>query len=359
MHRPQTSFMTHGVISSLHSVPGAHLCCSVFSCVLDELCLTVISFLRAANLPPLSYNHLAPAHHVHRRGELHCCPHRGRHRSGHCRYRSALSSILISNISSAHSSQVLLSFIVTAGLAVILSAVITFHELRRRSEAKVLRKLLLSLSDQQIITGIGIQSVGLAKMQTMVPYHFFIIWMLSLLATSTHLATLLALVNDFRRDWVLRWLRQFLMFINLVLSSVFGIFILMSVMKDLKPTLPIACVWELPSHGAASNSAISVAGTIATLTGNGIVFALGVWYLHSQRQKWLKMFQTIGLIVLIATGAGAAVRVILLSQAFGKPNLTLVGTSESDWSFGQLLPMLLLLLPLVSAIEIIRGMCLI
>ena len=191
----------------------------------------------------------------------------------------------------------------------------------------------------------------------MVPYHFFIIWMLWLLSTSTHLATLLALVNDFKRDWVLRWLRQFLMFINLVLSSIFGIFILMSVMKDVKPTLPIACVWELPSHGAASNSAISIAGTIATLAGNGIVFALGVWYLHSQRQKWLKMFQIVGLLVLVATGAGAAIRVILLSQAFGTPNVTLVGTSESEWSFGQLLPMLLLLLPLVSAIEIVRGMC--
>jgi hypothetical protein len=251
----------------------------------------------------------------------------------------------------------LLSFIVTAGLAVILSAVITFHELSRKSEAKVLRKLLLSLSDQQIITGIGIQSVGLAKRETMVPYHFFIIWMMSLLSTSTHLATLLALVNDFKRDWVLRWLRQTLMLINLVLSSIFGIFILMSVLKNMKPTLPIACVWELPSHDAASNSAISITGTIATLAANGVVFALGVWYLHSQRQKWLKIFQIVGLIVLIATGAGAAIRVILLSQAFGKPNIPLVGTSESDWSFGQLLPMLLLLLPVVSAIEIIRGKC--
>jgi hypothetical protein len=236
-----------------------------------------------------------------------------------------------------------------------LSAVITFQELRRNSEAKILRKLLLSLSDQQIITGIGIQSVGLAKLGSMVPYHFFIIWMLSLLSTSTHLATLLALVNDFKRDWVLRWLRQFLMLANLILSSIFGIFILMSVMKDMKPTLPIACVWDLPSHNAASNSAISIAGTISVIAGNGIVFALGVWYMHSQRQKWLKVFQIIGLIVLIATGAGAAIRVILMSQAFGTPSVPLVGVGESEWSFGQLLPMLLLLLPLVSAIEIIRG----
>jgi hypothetical protein len=227
--------------------------------------------------------------------------------------------------------------------------------MKRQSEAKIFRKLLLSFSDQQILTGIGIQSVGLAKMQTMVPYHFFIIWMLSLLSTSTHLATLLALVNDFKRDWILRWLRQFLMFINLVLSCVFGIFVLMAVMKDVKPTLPIACVWELPSHSASPNAAISIAGTIAVIAGNCLVFGLGVWYLHSQSKRWLKIFQVLGLIILFASGAGAAIRVIILSQAFGKPSVALDGPSEGDWSFGQLLPLLLLLLPLVSALEIYRG----
>jgi hypothetical protein len=63
----------------------------------------------------------------------------------------------------------------------------------------------------------------------------------------------------------------------------------------------------------------------------------------------------VGLLVLIAIGAGAAIRVILLSQAFGSPSVKLADIGEKDWSFGQLLPLLLLLLPLVSAVEIIRG----
>lgn len=252
---------------------------------------------------------------------------------------------------------VLLSFIITAGIAIILSAIIIFHELRRKNEAKIFRKLLLSFSDQQIITGIGLQSVGLAKMDTMVPYHFFIIWMLSLLSTATHLATLLALVNDFKRDWVLRWLRQALMFVNLVLSIVFGVFVLQAVMKDLKPTLPIACVWQIPSHTAASNAGISIAGTIGVIAGQCIVFILGVWYLHSKRRAWLKWIQAAGIMFLLAIGVGAAIRVILLSQAFGTPSVPLNGTGERDWGFGQLLSMLLLLLPLVSAIEIYRGTC--
>jgi len=251
---------------------------------------------------------------------------------------------------------VLLSFIITAGISLIMSIIIVLHEVRRGSEAKVLRKLLLSLSDQQVITGIGIQSVALAKMKTMVPYHFFIVWMLSLLSTATHVGTLLALVNDFKRDWVLRWLRQFFMFVNLVLSIVSGIFILMSVMRDVKPTLPIACVWEVESTGSPSNAGTSIAGTIAVMAGQVIFFLVGVWYLHVKNRKWLRAVQLVGLLVLGAIGIGAAIRVILLSQAFGSPSVTLADTGEKDWSFGQLLPLLLLLLPLVSAVEIMRGM---
>ncbi|PBP26327.1 hypothetical protein BUE80_DR002575 [Diplocarpon rosae] len=250
---------------------------------------------------------------------------------------------------------VLLSFIITAGLSLVLSLIIILYEVRRSSESKVLRKLLLSLSDQQVITGIGIQSVALAKMHTMVPYHFFIVWMLSLLSTATHVGTLLALVNDFKRDWVLRWLRQFFMFVNLVLSIVSGIFILMSVMRDVEPTLPIACVWEVGSRGTPSNAGTSIAGTVVVMAGQVIFFLLGVWYLHVKNRRWVRGVQVVGLIVLAAIGAGAAVRVILLSQAFGRPSVKLEGTAEKDWSFGQLLPLLMLLLPLVSTVEILRG----
>jgi hypothetical protein len=101
----------------------------------------------------------------------------------------------------------LLSFIITNFLSFLLAAAIILLGLRKSTSAPISRKLLQSFSDQQILTGIGIQCVGLAKMKTMVPYHFFIIWLLSLLSTATNLVTLLALVNDFKRDWVLRWIR--------------------------------------------------------------------------------------------------------------------------------------------------------
>jgi hypothetical protein len=209
------------------------------------------------------------------------------------------------------------------------------------------------------VTGIGIQSLALAKMRSMVPYHFFIIWLLSLLSTATNLATLLALVNDFRRDWVLRWIRQVLMLINMLLGILSGIFILQTVMKNLEPRLPIACVWEVEKSGhAAGNAALSIAGTIAVIVGQLVVFIFATWYLHNRANPtWLKSVQVAGLFVLIAMGIGATVRLVIESQAFGNPpaTLNLVGPSEKSWSYGQLLPLLLLIMPLISVVELVRG----
>lgn len=145
------------------------------------------------------------------------------------------------------------------------------------------------------------------------------------------------------------------MFVNLVLSCTGGVVVLMSVMKDLSPTLAIGCVFQVEDAKAASNSAISIAGTIAVMAAQVIFFALAVWYLHVRNRGWLKFVQIGGILTLLAMGIGAAVRIILLSQAFGKPNVVLRDEGEREWSFGQLLSLGMLLLPLVSVIELMRG----
>lgn len=261
---------------------------------------------------------------------------------------------------------ILLSFMITAVLALGLSASVVAAEMRGRP-AGIRRKLLSGFSDSQIVQGIGLQSVGLAKMGSLVPYHFFLIWMLSLLSMATHNATLLALVRDYRRDWVLRWLRQALMLANLALSCVSGVFTLQVVSRGMAfSTLPVACAWDgggqtttttfgKPPGGA--KDALSYVGTIAVITGNVVVFVLATWYLHSRAQQkaWYKTVQVAGLLVMTAVAVGAAVRVVLLSSAFGTPSVPLADDGEKQWSFGQLLSVLLLVLPLISAIEIYRG----
>lgn len=228
--------------------------------------------------------------------------------------------------------------------------------------ANIRRKLLSGYSDQQLATGIGIQSVGLAKMNTMLPYHFFLIWMLSLLSTATHNATLLALVRDYRRDWVLRWMRQFLMFVNLLLGCVYGVFVLRAVTRHMTAsTLPIACALvdnigpSEEEKRRKGNVGLAFAGTIAVIAGNCIVFFFGTWYLHSRSQRFYSVIQAVGIMLMAAVAVGASIRVVLLSQAFGTPSVPLADEGEKIWSFGQLLSLLMLLFPVVSVVEIARG----
>ncbi|KAI0194690.1 hypothetical protein EV127DRAFT_333142 [Xylaria flabelliformis] len=259
---------------------------------------------------------------------------------------------------------VLLSFIITAIIALTISASLVFQEARGRTSAQkhsvLRRKLLNAYSDQQILTGIGIQSVGLGKMDSIAPYHFFIIWILSLLSMAVHNASLLALVHDFRRDWVLRWLRQFLIFVNLVLSSLYGIYILQAVKDGINDsTFPIACVWEetdKTGQTPTGNRGLSFFGTIVVIAGNVVVFVLATWYLHSRTQRFYKIIQIAGLLLMTFISIGAIIRVSLLADAFGGDHpVDLSDGGERQWSFGQLLSVGMLLLPVVSIIEILRG----
>lgn len=145
------------------------------------------------------------------------------------------------------------------------------------------------------------------------------------------------------------------MFVNLLLSIITGILVLENVTKKLDQLLPIACVWHDPQTQKFNNETISVIGTIAVMVGNALVFVMAVWFLHSGTQRWLKVVRAITLFALAAIGIGAAVRIFQLSQAFGQPSIKLTDEGEKDWSFGQLLPLLLLLLPLMSVVELVRG----
>lgn len=247
---------------------------------------------------------------------------------------------------------VLLSFSITSFVALLLSASLILQPLK---QSVIRRKLLNGYSDQQIMTGIAIQVVGLAKSDSITPYHFFLIWMLSLMSMATHNAALLALVHDFRRDWVLRWVRQLLMGVNLVLSCVYGIFVLRAKIGGLPATMPVACAWGADSAGSRPDVGGAYVATILTVAGNVVVFGLATWYLHSRAQRFFRTIQSVGLGLMAVSAVGAAIRAFLLSQAFGTPDVAIRDEGEKDWSFGQVLGLGLLVLPLVSVLEIYRG----
>ncbi|KAJ8120088.1 hypothetical protein ONZ43_g3114 [Nemania bipapillata] len=92
------------------------------------------------------------------------------------------------------------------------------------------------------------------------------------------------------------------------------------------------------------------------IAGNLVVFVLATWYLHSRTQRFYKMIQIVGLLLMTAIAIGAIVRVSLLADAFGANHpVKLSDGGEKQWSFGQLLSIGMLLLPVVSIIEILRG----
>ncbi|KAJ4413412.1 hypothetical protein N0V85_003570 [Neurospora sp. IMI 360204] len=261
---------------------------------------------------------------------------------------------------------VLISSSLTATIALLLSASLIlqstlFPHSTTSRPSTIRRKLLASYSDQQILIGITLQSLGLARSSHIIPYHFFIIWMLSLLSMATHNATLLALVQDFKRDWVLRWMRQGLMFVNLALSCVYGVVVLEGKRKGWAGTLPVGCIWAANSVSGVEGEEKKVAGgldyvgTIVTIAGNVVVFGLATWYLQSRRQKWYRIVQLVGMLLMMGIAVGAAVRVFLLSQAFGKPDVQLSDEGEKQLGFGSLLGLLMMALPIISIIEIKRG----
>ena len=218
---------------------------------------------------------------------------------------------------------VLLSSTITAALALSLSGSLIFQRhfsssasspTASPSSSTIRRKLLSGYSDQQIIVGIGIQSVGLAKAHTLVAYHFFIIWMLSLLAMATHNATLLTFVRDsVQRDRVLRWMRQGLMGINLVLSCVYGGVLLRVKEVGLARTAPVGCVLfagqtdAVTVMGESSVGGMDYVGTVVTIVGNVVVFAAGSWYLQMGKmgaKGGCRVVQLVGLVVMFGVAVG-------------------------------------------------------
>jgi len=262
---------------------------------------------------------------------------------------------------------ILLAFMFTAFFSLSISIFLVIREKTGKSGSSIFdtigRRLLGSFSDQQLLMGIGLQSIGIARMSSMIPYHFFIIWMLSLLSIAVHNAAVIALKHDFRRDAVLRWIRQVLMAVNLLLSCTCGIFVLEAVQDGINNSnLPIMCAWspnplpveavEPPSKGVP----LSFIGTIVAIAGNVFVFGFSTYYLQSCQQRYYRLIQVVGLVTMSAIAIGATIRVILLADAFGvNPVPGLGDHGERQWTFGQVLSVGMLALPFLAAIEIWRG----
>ena len=103
--------------------------------------------------------------------------------------------------------------------------------------------ITLGLSDQQLITGLSILTIGYTKHCSISSRHFWIVFDLSFFSAVTHLASLLALRSYFTNYRRLRDFRVFLMLCNYIMLLVASIL----TFRDYNPTTkycPIRCTFD-------------------------------------------------------------------------------------------------------------------
>ena len=278
----------------------------------------------------------------------------------------------------------------------------------------VLEKVVLMFSDQQVITGIAILAAGYFKRCTISVYHYQVVVYLAWMSSSTHLVTLTVLRGYLReapsiRTW--RVVGMSLLFVMLFVAlvptgatnwSTLAVGVAPdggSVNVTASAIVPAQCFWEekywagWDSYAVASyflllSSYIARAGALFASSeafsrkwlrekpGRLLKRALdsSVHYAMAGAQKRINL-RKIPYIVLLATFAltlavydiyasfFASLIYLLLMLAFGSyqvfypRSLIPAGmvSAENSWGFGQLIPLLLLTLPLLTVLEFYRG----
>lgn len=227
--------------------------------------------------------------------------------------------------------------------------------------SRVLSKNLLAFSDTQLLTGLAIQFTGLLKHCDLTVYHWKIVTELAFLTTVTHLLAVVALRNYFVKN---RWInlpRIFFMLANLGLlgytSYVAYSYDLPGLGLDL--STPLACFFKGERPAVSSALQTKWAGLLIGAVGGHVTVILAMYCLAEPEKDskkawyyWLgASFRTWIVAPIYAMyGIYMAGDGLQYTQALGTPNVRMNG-SETEWQFGQFLPVLLLALPLFAGWE--------
>ncbi|WPH05124.1 Hypothetical protein R9X50_00802600 [Acrodontium crateriforme] len=271
-----------------------------------------------------------------------------------------------------------------------------------------IRKAVLSLSDQQIVTGIAIMGAGFQGLRTgsISTYHFQIVLYLAWMSSSVHLSAL-TLLRPFLMDHkgVKTWrlvgmlVLLVLLFIGLVptVSNDWGIeYNAVDAVDDPRTSwaTPAICFWTRTYGDGVNADAIlgwviligsyvwkvgdlykkarlfylrSFAEPVDRAAQAGLRFA-AQRYADTRQHRWLWLFRALLIVFLpitalmeIASSFTASLWVAGLGLIFGTFQIAiprilvgyLVGSSESSWGFGQLTPLILLIQPLGAVSEVI------
>ncbi|KAF1991373.1 hypothetical protein K402DRAFT_459392 [Aulographum hederae CBS 113979] len=270
------------------------------------------------------------------------------------------------------------SFLTTAALTFLTCLIVMIIRLCRKNEQPggfwptTLRAVLISLYDQQLVTGMAIQIVCLAKLHFMIQYHLIAIWMLGGITTMAQFAALIVCFRDLSQNKYLSWLRQLAMFINCALNCVLGAFVASCFGKDLDRRLPVSCSLfpDGPTHKSVkpvretARYPYVVAALVIVILAQVLLLSFAVRALNTaksdptpddtRRRRRHIVYRWVGVVVALLLFIALALILRFTTAAFGRitdVSLEDHGSSEREWSFGQIIPMVLLVFPFITLIE--------
>jgi hypothetical protein len=232
---------------------------------------------------------------------------------------------------------------------------------------KVCKKILLGLSDTLLLTGLAMQISVFLLHCTLSIYYFWIAVNLAYLSTIAHLLTMVALKSYFIEHWVRSIPRLVFLILNIGLFC-YEVFVLYG-LDYLKPstdkTQKLACYYQhnRPSLKNSTFSAYWFTIIACVIFKHVIIF----WHIfkdiwrgrkaRSMYEIWLSQLPIVLVVFYISFAFISAVPVLRETEAMGTPPITIDNTSvnEKDWTFGQLLPVLLLAAPALAGWETICG----
>lgn len=270
----------------------------------------------------------------------------------------------------------------------------------RKNRSDALRAFILTLSDQQLVTGLAMMIAGFSKYCSISMYHFNIVASLAWFSSTTHLSTLAVLRDYLISHPTIRTWRVFGMFI--MLCFLFAAVLVSWSSEDVGESVRCAFAHiSQPSGGPDFFATIIILIYLASAYGNKFValsttgsnLSMGSWFAEKVRQKFgceprirddekliryaasskypsrdipfRYIYLTILLlpeleesfcwqILLLVFGNVYGIGSISVNRWFFTPSGGVVG-SENAMGFGQYVALLLLILPLLAAKEAYDG----
>jgi hypothetical protein len=229
-----------------------------------------------------------------------------------------------------------------------------------------LETYIVGLADQQLLLGLLMGVVTFTKQCSISMYHLEIVGELLWFSAATHLASMVVLRDYFDHRPHLLWIRISLVLVFAIFLAVFLIWIGVIgtgisgyEFGSGSGGCPAGCAWKQPwwfKHlrppFSAKLSGLDKAYTVLVFLECFFLifcFVLSIGpYFQKKGQKWVKL-ETLTLVLLLVSW-GLCTGVLFYDRGPGQK----VEGSESEWGFGQVLPVTLIVLPIWQALTSLR-----